>query len=425
MTPQSIANCSSCSKEYPVYADEISWCHHCNWNLEGERRFVYKDGPFKNFHHALGVKLSQQLFDGLMKKEITRPRMTLEKVLVIAFATLIHSISLLILVAVAFLYSNMHWFMASFVALPLVMLVWTTIPKPRKLPSGMVKREEYPTLYQLVDDVADAMKTGRPYALVLNNEFNAYYSEYGIGKNKKKVIGLGLPLLCQLSDEEIIAVISHETSHGANGDIARSVYVGRALDTLANLYYAMTPRHLSEGDAGFSGGIIATWVANLIGWLFSHIPLNAYKVQLRLLFRQQQEAEYLADTLAAEVCGTSSMLSVLEKFESHSDFHAAIEKAAYSTEKNVDVIEVAKVLNARLRSDHEKERIRRVDLLRGLSLDATHPPSAYRREYISRVSYLPQVRIKPEQSQLLRNELNVLRGQISYQLIQDYLDGVS
>lgn len=422
--PGSYKKCPSCSADHPVYQDELSWCPHCEWNIDGDVDTNQKQGTFERLHRDLGKKLTQQLFEEFQERQFDRPRMSWGKVLTYVFATLVHLSTLMIPVIILLAFKYCHVAFAVFIAVPLALLLWSVLPKPSKKPTDIVPRESYPLLHETLDEIAFKMGTSTPTMVQITSEYNAFYTEYGVGPWKKKLISLGLPLLSQLSDEEIIAIMSHETSHGANGDVARGAYVGSALSALANWYYALRPQSISEGMAYICGGPVMIWLSNISAWVASHIPLAGYSILLRLLFRQKQEAEYLADRLAAEVCGSEAMVSALSKLERDSSWSMAVQRVALAKESKGDVFALANEFAEKPVSSHEKERRRRLMIREGLSFDATHPPTPYRISFISKVSYLPQVKLSAEQSRKLRAELNGLKEKVSRDLIDRYLNSL-
>jgi heat shock protein HtpX len=413
--------CKNCNQVYPIHESELHWCHHCNWNLEGDQSSDNKETSYQKTYRELGRKFAQQLFDELSSARVARPRFNLNKFLAYSFATLIHFSTLLIFLLGILGFAFFVWWVAAVIAIPLFAIGWTVMPKPRKLPKDVLDRDKFPTLYTIAHNVAKEMKTTPPAALVVLENFNAYYTEYRIGPWRKKVISLGLPLIHQLTDEEIVAVIAHETSHGANGDVGRSTYLWGAVRALENWHHILLPSSFDEGRGYTFGGYITAWISNFLGWLFSFIPsLGAY-VLAHLVFSGSQEAEYLADRLAAEVCGTEAMTATLVSISNGGKFQLAVQQASIS-KSDVNVFDLVDQLASRKKSDHELERLSRVEVLRGLSLDATHPPSTYRRKFLAPTSFPAKIIIDIESSIALRRELDSLKRQVSNKLKDAYLN---
>ncbi|MNK95777.1 heat shock protein HtpX [compost metagenome] len=418
---QSSNICQNCSQSYPIHEGELHWCHHCNWNLEGDRTTYVKENSYQKIYRELGKKMGQGLFNDLVRTNTSRPRMNLNKVLAYSFASVIH-LSTLIIFLIAFLsFAFLVWWVALIIAVPLFAVGWVVLPKPRKWPEDMLDKEKFPTIYGITNQIAREMKTSSPAGLIVNEEFNASYSEYGLGPWKKKVITLGLPLLNHFTNEEIVGVIAHETSHGANGDVGRGAYLWAAVQALANWHHILHPSSIDEGQADLIGGPISTWISNIAGWMFSFIPYAGAYILAYLMFRQSQEAEYLADRLAAEVCGSKEMMAMLSSLSrGGGNFYLAVQRAALSKE-NLNVFDLVESSTGK-KSSRELERLERIEVMYGLSLDATHPPSSYRRNFLAQTNFIPKVVITLKISDALRSEIDSLKKPISNKLKDAYLN---
>lgn len=405
----------------PIYENEARWCPHCEWNLESEdnqRKLDFYDRIYRD----LGKKFSEKLFQEIIAHQISRPRLSRAKILAYAVAGAVHAITILMLPCAYLSFKTFATPIAVFVSCICLGIAWVTCPKPRQWPKEVVPREKMPQFYALLDRIADEMGTSRVSGVIIEHRYNAFYTEFGIGKWKKKVIGLGLPLAEVISNEELIAVLSHETSHGANGDVGRGVFIGSALDAIAKWYYICTPRHIDEGN-NYRNNITIVLV-NILGTLVGRIPWAAYYVLAHMLHHQRQEAEYLADRLSTEVCGTDAMLSMLTTSSHWAPFNMALSKAALSR-GTIDLFKEMKARYELPQSDHDKERTNRLELRYGLSFDATHPPSPYRREFLAKTSsYKPKVQLSAEESIALRKELDEFKKDVATKLIDGYLTSI-
>lgn len=415
--------CEYCAGTYPIFEGEIEWCNHCEWHIQGDINKDLQLTSFQKIYCRIGKKIAENLYNTLIETNTERPRLSTEKILAYAFATSIHLSTLLIFAAGFVSFIFLPTWAAILSAIICTTITWNVIPKRREWPQNIVTRESFPTFYGISEQIAKEMKTTPPHSIEVLTDFNATYTQFGFGGFKKKVIGLGIPLMNQLSDEEIVAIISHETSHGANDDIARGLYINSAIRALANWYYMLSPQHLNEGAIRGQSNMLATWFANLIGWSIALIPLAEYHLLTRLLLRQTQEAEYLADRLAAEVCGTTAMMKALSNLANYSTFENAVQKAALS-KNDVNVFDLIRDGKPKTKSEHERERRNRLEIRAGLSFDTTHPPTPYRINFLKRTDFIPKVVLTLEQSRKLREEIESLKPKISHKLKDNYLNSL-
>lgn len=96
-------------------------------------------------------------------------------------------------------------------------------------------REGAAPLYALVEGIARAAGIGTPVDIALVGAATAYISgkRNWYGKIIKLDVGLGLPLLDTLSEEELGSVIAHEMGHFTAGDLALGPWVYRVRVALA------------------------------------------------------------------------------------------------------------------------------------------------------------------------------------------------
>ena len=183
-----------------------------------------------------------------------------------------------------------------------------------------------------------------------------------LGWRRRRVLTLGLPLFSALEPQERVALIAHELAHGRNGDSSRGLLVGSSLGGLVELYGLVAPDSAEARGwelGGFDG------VLNAVFWLLSRPVYLLLLLQLHLLARDSQRAEYLADALAARVAGTPAEISLHEKLLLDSTFRSVIQRGAYggrATER--DAFEELVAAFAAV-PERERERRRRVARLEG------------------------------------------------------------
>jgi Zn-dependent protease with chaperone function len=141
---------------------------------------------------------------------------------------------------------------------------------------------------------------------------------------------------------------------------------------------------------------------------------------VHLLWHDSQRAEYLADYLASNVSGTDAMLALLEKLHFERSFTYTVQKVAL----NPGIENLFDELRQRIGAmpEHELERIRRIEELKGPRLDATHPPTVFRIELL-KAHPVPgrKVMLSPFDSDGLEQELSSFQKRIQSDLVDKYI----
>jgi Zn-dependent protease with chaperone function len=154
---------------------------------------------------------------------------------------------------------------------------------------------EQPRLHAFVKDVAERAGGRIPDSLYLFHEANAFAGarRAGLFARRRAVVGLGLPLLAVLDQDEMRSVLAHEMGHHIGGDVTLGPWVHRTRAAIA--------RAVDRLDGSSF-------------WL--HLPFMAYaRLFLRLSTRISREQELQADAVAARVAGVSPTASALRKIE--------------------------------------------------------------------------------------------------------------
>ncbi|MEK7066245.1 MAG: M48 family metallopeptidase, partial [Patescibacteria group bacterium] len=126
-------------------------------------------------------------------------------------------------------------------------IFWLSKPSLRKIPKDdFLSKDNFPELYNLVNQVCNELKTTNVEGIILNEDFNASISEYGF--SRKKVLRIGLPLWNVLNEEEKLDLLGHEISHCTNKDPSRRIVIGTAIDILIDTGHAIYPDKLLSND---------------------------------------------------------------------------------------------------------------------------------------------------------------------------------
>jgi hypothetical protein len=374
--------CPACGSAIPINAGFVNWCAACDWNVDPippsklswrERRAA-----------QASARASRKLFDRIVAKGIKGPPP--RSAVINLIAAVVH-----LLTAVTFAAGALILVDGLGLLLPLriffggLLLAVAFVVQPfwhrsRKRKSKLLKRDEFPALYALADDIAKELGCKGLDGMRVGIAFNA-----SIGQTRSEgwVMTMGLALWSTLSPQQRVALIAHELGHELNRDQRNSMLVYGAAISMHQWSYLLTPGRRMVRLRGLAA--IGDMLAPLI-----LLPLAAAAAGLSWLLvvfggRQGLSAEYYADALSARVAGTDAASSMLErlllaeacdrrlhhvaKFDKSADPWNAL--AAYATA--IPALEV--------------ERQRRLGRLRLPAIDASHPPTQLRADLVRALPY--------------------------------------
>jgi len=304
-----------------------------------------------------------------------------------------------------------------------LMIAWTLRPRLGRLPAGSVPAAQHPKLHAVVERIAQTLGAGHVPHLIIDERFNASFSQ--VGWRRRPVIWIGLPLFAILSPQEQVAILAHEIAHGVNGDPNRGLFIGAAICSLVQWHRLLRPEQLRGTVTRGSGSAgcllyISSAVTNILMLGLSTIPwLWAYGLS-HLLWRGSQRAEYLADFLAAQVSGTDAMLSALEKLHYTNAFQRTVRAIALS-QSTPSLVDTLRQNVARMPA-REVERIRRVDQLALARLDVTHPPTAHRIDFLRAHPFIqPSFTLSAAEAEQIEGELLQMQPHVQQKLLDAYL----
>lgn len=406
--------CPECSAAVPALAGYPDWCDRCGWNLKPPALPRPVETRFERLAERLGRSAGQRMARELREADKLAPRMTPAKLAAYAIAAGVHLTTAALVLggaaAVVLGFPN-----------PILMMVgalWLGIgvivrPRAGEMPEGEVV-EAAPALLGLVGRIAAQLDRPPPDAVVVSSSFNASWSVVGL--RRRRVLELGLPLLAALAPGERVAVIGHELAHDRNGDSRRSLLLFSALDALNRLAFVLRP----TGDrrlANLFGPV--EFIADFVVWLLSRPVDGLLWLEARLLLRDSQRAEYLADELAARVAGTTATVALHERLLLASAMQLAVQHAS-AAGPDIDVL--ARVREA-VQTVPERERLRRrrVARLEETRLEATHPPTGMRIALLEDRPPLPAaVSLSDVESARIDAELAPLERRVGLELVDHY-----
>jgi Zn-dependent protease with chaperone function len=410
--------CPNCGASIPLHPQYVAWCERCDWNVTAPAVADVAEGPLGRVYSSAGRRLGDRLALRLLEAESLEPRLTFGRVASYVIAALVFVAALAMLVGGVLLavlaFPNPF---AVFFGVVLVGAGFLMRPRFGKIPDeNVLTREEAPRLHARVEQVAELVATRPADVLEISEQFNASWAVLGL--RRRRVLTLGLPLLVALSPQEQVALIAHELAHARNGDASRGLLVGSAVRSLGELYYLVAP----GGGVVFAELTFLARAMNILYWLVSRPILGLLHLELHLLLRDTQRAEYYADALAARVAGTDATVGLLEKLLLEPTVRSVAQRLVHDRDSDADVFdEITRAVA--IVPERERERRRRVARLESARLDATHPPTGLRIRLLEdRPNQTAQLTLSPIEAAAIDQELRRFRGAFHDNLLDAYRD---
>jgi Zn-dependent protease with chaperone function len=123
-------------------------------------------------------------------------------------------------------------------------ILWSIAPRRDRFeaPGALLVAQAQPGLFAAIDRVANLADQPRPAEVYLLRDANAWVSSRGgvMGLGSRRIMGIGLPLLQQLTVSQLQAVLAHEFGHYHGGHVKLGPWIyharaaiGRTIETLA------------------------------------------------------------------------------------------------------------------------------------------------------------------------------------------------
>ncbi|MEO6700898.1 MAG: M48 family metallopeptidase, partial [Jatrophihabitantaceae bacterium] len=189
-------------------------------------------------------------------------------------------------------------------------------PRPGRAPRSRarLRREQAPSLFALVERVADRVGTAAPDMIVLDHRFEAGIVR--LGWRRRAVLRLGAPLWLCLDPGMRVALLAHELAHDVNADPERGRFVEPALNTIRRLAVGSeADRSIDEilnGNKRRRPSMVAD-IARMGLWLANRVFLLVHLAVVRVGAGDHQRAEYFADWVSAKVAGTAATQRLLDQ----------------------------------------------------------------------------------------------------------------
>ncbi|MCK5917938.1 MAG: protease HtpX [Cocleimonas sp.] len=202
-----------------------------------------------------------------------------------------------------------------------------------KRTTGMVMIEN-PTsreerwLVETVKKQAEAAGIGMPEVGIFESpEMNAFAT--GMKRNDA-LVAVSTGLLDNMNQDEVEAVLAHEVSHIANGDMITMALLQGVINTFvilaARLIAGAISSALDEDGEGGEEGL--GWIAHMIVVIVLEIVLGFFASIITMWFSRKRE--FSADADAAKLVGNRKMIAALERLQQDTEeSHLQGEMAAF------------------------------------------------------------------------------------------------
>jgi heat shock protein HtpX len=163
-------------------------------------------------------------------------------------------------------------------------ILWSILPRRDKFiaPGPRLAEKEHPELFAVLRDVATRSSQAMPADVYLIGDVNAWVMERGglLGIGRRRVMGLGLPVLQAVNVSQFRAIVAHEFGHYHGGDTKLGPWIYR------------------------TRGAIGRTIENLSAQGFLHKPFLWYgKLFMHVTMAISRAQELAADRLAGAIAG--------------------------------------------------------------------------------------------------------------------------
>lgn len=400
---EEVSNCPECGHQIRVDRRYVTWCDRCDWNVDPTPEEDYTPAWRLRLEHRLAESLYRELETG----SIHRPGWDAARISAHVLSAVILLLPLIALLAgIALLVFYRPLWLSGMLALVAFAAAFLFRPRAGRLPEDvqLVPRDQAPTLYAVLDELADAIGTRRVATVVVSTQANVWYQQ--IGWRFRPVVGIGLPLWADLRPQERIAVLAHELGHGGHGDGRSSWLVNAAWSVLQELEATFSEHHGDwvRRELGYDDPTGATFFTRMVNATLGPLVRGVAWLLERLALRSGQRAEYLADRKSGEIAGSEAAAHALERLLLADVSYRAMERALRFP-AGIDPLEAVRreVTETPAR---EIQRHLRISRLREVRTDATHPPTYLRTKLIrTRPATTSRVVLGIDRSRAIDHEL--------------------
>ncbi|MEU5692831.1 M48 family metallopeptidase [Actinosynnema sp. NPDC020468] len=294
--------------------------------------------------------------------------------------------------------------------LVLIAVAWALRPRlgVEDTPWSVITRDAAPTLFALLDRIADAADAPAPHVVALDFEFNASASVAGL--RRRRMLTLGLPLWGVLSPGQRVALLGHEFGHFVNGDPTRGLLTAPAVATPGILADMVRPSSSTTG-----ANLAIELAERLIAPLQRLLARGFLLVQAGVLIvalRDRQRAEYCADAVSVRLAGTDAAVALLDDAVAGEALQTAIASAERAVQTSVTAhrdhpgATTWRAAADRVRPGLDLESLR-AESVAASTLWQGHPPSGLRARIVESWPHQdPAVELTEEDSARIDAELS-------------------
>jgi Zn-dependent protease with chaperone function len=414
--------CPQCHESTVGGGSWTTWCRACGWNVDPQPPQPAGSRVTRWWQHKVEAAVRREHVEllktaGAIPENRNLRRLTTALAVVIQLGTVC-----LVALAVGIWFTPLSMMVQLVISLIAGLVAIAVLPIShwrRTAPSANGwGRADAPNLFALLDAVALSVGSPPPDRVVVGSACNA-----AIGRVRQQtVLTIGLPLWELLDDAARVCLLAHELGHLVNGDIRNQRLIHASTVTsdkwLSLLWPAPSrhqefthrrkPRLLRHHD----GSAIGDAVLQLLLVPVYGLALAFSRAYLVCVTRSGQRAEYGADRLALAAGGSDAMCQLFGATLCADLVMFKLDAAVRRGDR-----ELTSSLPTLLNSvpDHERERLRRRAEIRMQQIDATHPPTTMRADYIAAAPYVgePAVdldRVPPASEELRRTRSAVDRA---------------
>ncbi|MCX4553934.1 M48 family metallopeptidase [Streptomyces sp. NBC_01387] len=382
-TRQVRQDCPECGAAVVKNERFVTWCLACDWNADPGAPEP-EPGRLDAARRKLARRHGEQLYTELSQGGELRPHRDLISVLAQVVALAVHAVTAALAVAgVLLVVLGWSTVVQPVCGLALILLAVGLRPRFMRFPEGGVPlhRTDAPALFGLIDRVAESVGTRGVDVVLVDASANAAVTAWGI--RRRRLLFLGLCLWEPLAPQERIALLGHELGHYANGDIRHGAVIAPAFESLSFWYSALAPTSRPTLQQ-----TLVDWALALPRWMVIGTAL----LLDHLTLRATQRGEYLADRKGARAGSSEAAVALMDRLSASSAVEDELRRlsvAARSRSRGRDARTVGPELWERVVDhtasvpEHERERLRRVSVRRGHSVNSTHPPTHLRRQLLA------------------------------------------
>lgn len=205
-----------------------------------------------------------------------------------------------------------------------------------------IQREEYPELFNFIEEIATEAKVKSPKKIYLSRDVNAavFYNSsfWSMFFPVRKNLQIGVGLINTVTEQELKAIIAHEFGHFSQRSMSVGSYVYNVNEVIFNMLYDNNSFDQNiQAWANISGYfsifvIIAVKLIQGIQWILQKM-YGLVNIRYMTLSR---EMEFHADEVAANIAGSKPLIDSLLRLElSQLAYNSTINFYEHKSENNI------------------------------------------------------------------------------------------